>query len=319
MRDRGVGAQCRSTISFWRGWSGKAIAPSPEAGKTTLLRRVSLDLTGLPPTPEEVATFSRDTRPDAYERLVDRLLDSPHYGEKWARYWLDLARYADSDGYEKDLSRPWAWRYRQWVIDALNRDMPFDEFTIEQIAGDLLPNRNLDTLVATGFNRNTLTNREGGTDPEQFRDEQVMDRAATLGDGVAGADGGLRAVPQPQVRSRSARRSFTSSWRSSIRRKRSISRRRMPGELGPYLAAQAASTTASGASCWRSTRFPEAQADWEEQAARARSCIQGKHEDWDFAYGEFTHHGGQREEGAVHCDPAKRSEVQQNALTRCTS
>ena len=159
----------------------EGIAPSPEAPKLTLLRRVSLDLTGLPPTPEEVRDFLDDNRPDAYERLVDRLLDSPHYGEKWARYWLDLARYADSDGYEKDRSRPWAWRYRHWVIDALNRDMPFDQFTIEQLAGDLLPNRNLDTLVATGFNRNTLTNREGGTDPEQFRDEQVLDRAATLG------------------------------------------------------------------------------------------------------------------------------------------
>ena len=159
----------------------EGIAPSPEAPKLTLIRRVSLDLTGLPPTPEEVREFLGDNRPDAYERLVDRLLDSPHYGEKWARYWLDLARYADSDGYEKDRTRPWAWRYRQWVIEALNRDMPFDEFTIEQIAGDLLPNRNQDTLVATGFNRNTLTNREGGTDPEQFRDEQVLDRAATLG------------------------------------------------------------------------------------------------------------------------------------------
>ena len=105
-----------------------------------LLRRLSLDLTGLPPTPAEVEAFVNDNRPDAYERLVDRLMDSPHYGEKWARPWLDLARYADSDGYEKDLSRPWAWRYRQWVIEALNRNMPFDEFTVEQIAGDLLPN-----------------------------------------------------------------------------------------------------------------------------------------------------------------------------------
>ena len=143
----------------------QSIAPSPEAAKLTLLRRVTLDLIGLPPTPQEVAAFLADTRPDAYERVVDRLLDSPHYGEKWARYWLDLARYADSDGYEKDRARPWAWRYRHWVIDALNRDMPFDQFTAQQLAGDLLPNRNIDTLVATGFNRNTLTNREGGTDP----------------------------------------------------------------------------------------------------------------------------------------------------------
>ena len=159
----------------------EGIPPSPAAGKLTLLRRLSLDLTGLSPTPDEERAFLADQRPDAYEHQVDRLLDSPQYGEKWARYWLDLARYADIDGYEKDRVRPWAWRYRQWVIDAFNRDLPFDEFTIEQLAGDLLPNRNQDTLVATGFNRNTLTNREGGTDPEQFRDEQVLDRAATLG------------------------------------------------------------------------------------------------------------------------------------------
>jgi len=110
----------------------EGIEPSPEAPRSTLLRRVSLDLTGLPPTPEETAAFVNDNRPDAYERLVDRLLASPHYGEKWARQWLDLARYADSDGYEKDMVRPFAWRYRNWVIDALNRDLPYDQFTIDQ-------------------------------------------------------------------------------------------------------------------------------------------------------------------------------------------
>ena len=115
------------------------IEPSPEASKTTLLRRASLDLTGLPPTPAEIDKFLSDKRPDAYEHAVERLLASPHYGEKWARHWLDLARYADSDGYEKDLVRPYAWRYRQWVIDALNQDMPIDQITVEQIAGDLLP------------------------------------------------------------------------------------------------------------------------------------------------------------------------------------
>ena len=157
----------------------EGIAPSPEADRTTLLRRVSLDLTGLPPTLEEIEVFLRDTGPDAYERAVDRLLDSPHYGERWARHWLDLARYADSDGYEKDLGRPWAWRWRNWVIDALNRDMPFDRFVIEQLAGDLLPNATTEQKVATGFHRNTLTNREGGVDQEQFRVEAVVDRVNT--------------------------------------------------------------------------------------------------------------------------------------------
>ncbi len=155
------------------------IAPAPEADRATLIRRVSLDLLGLPPTPEEVDAFVADAQPDAYERLVDRLLASPHYGERWGRHWLDLARYADSDGFEKDTGRPYAWRYRHWVIAALNRDLPFDEFTIEQLAGDLLPNATVEQKVATGFHRNTLTNKEGGVDQEQFRVEQVVDRVNT--------------------------------------------------------------------------------------------------------------------------------------------
>jgi mono/diheme cytochrome c family protein len=159
----------------------EGIAPSPEADRVTLLRRLSLDLTGLPPTPEEVDAFLADTRSDAYERQVDRLLDSPHYGERWARHWLDAARYADSDGYEKDTGRPYAWRFRQWVIEALNRDLPFDRFTIEQLAGDLLPKATPEQKIATGFHRNTLTNREGGVDREQFRVEAVMDRVSTTG------------------------------------------------------------------------------------------------------------------------------------------
>jgi len=133
----------------------------------------------LPPTPAEVDGFVNDSRPDAYERLVERLLASPHYGERWGRHWLDLARYADSDGYEADRPRPYHWRYRDWVIQALNRDLPFDQFTIEQLAGDLLPNATLAQKTATGFHRNTLTNREGGTDQEQFRVEACVDRVNT--------------------------------------------------------------------------------------------------------------------------------------------
>ena len=157
------------------------IEPAPEADRRTLIRRVTFDLTGLPPDPADVAAFLLDNRPDAYERVVDRLLASPHYGERWARHWLDLARYADSDGYEKDYIRPHAWRWRHWVIDAFNRDKPFDQFTVEQIAGDLLPNAGVEQKIATGFHRNTLTNREGGVNIEQFRVEQVIDRAATTG------------------------------------------------------------------------------------------------------------------------------------------
>ena len=157
------------------------VKPSPAAAKSTLLRRVSLDLTGLPPTPAEVNAFLADQSPGAYERVVNRLLESPHYGERWARQWLDLARYADSDGYEKDLPRPWAWRWRQWVIDSLNTDMPFDRFTTLQLAGDLLPNATAEDRVATGFHRNTLRNREGGVKLDQTFFEETIDRANTVG------------------------------------------------------------------------------------------------------------------------------------------
>ena len=155
------------------------IKPSPEADRVTLIRRLSFDLIGLPPSAEEVKAFVDDRRPDAYSRLVDRLLDSPHYGEQWARHWLDLAHYADSDGYEKDGVRPYAYLYRDWVISALNRDLPFDEFTVEQLAGDLLPGSTFNQKTATGFLRQTLTNKEGGVDPEEFRTKAVIDRVNT--------------------------------------------------------------------------------------------------------------------------------------------
>jgi hypothetical protein len=156
------------------------LTPSPEASRATLLRRVSLDLTGLPPSAEEVRAFLADSRADAYERAVDRLLASPHYGERWARHWLDVARYADSDGYTIDAPRT-MWRYRDWVINAINSDMPFDRFVIEQIAGDMLPSPTSDQLVATGFNRNSPSNFEGGIDFEQYRVEAVVDRVSTTG------------------------------------------------------------------------------------------------------------------------------------------
>jgi hypothetical protein len=157
------------------------IEPSPEADRPTLIRRLCLDLTGLPPTPAEVLAFAEDTRPDAYERLVERLLASPHFGECWGLHWLDLARYADSDGYEMDHFRPNAWRWRDWVVAAINADMPFDQFTIEQLAGDLLPQATLQQKIATGFHRNTLTNRENGIDKEEFRQKAIVDRVNTTG------------------------------------------------------------------------------------------------------------------------------------------
>jgi hypothetical protein len=155
------------------------IVPSPEADRTTLIRRLFLDLTGLPPTPQQAREFVADTRPDAYEQLVDELLMSPHFGERWGRHWLDLARYADTSGYQIDRPRPSAWLFRDWVIDSFNADQPFDQFTIEQLAGDLLPGATLAQKTAAGFHRLTLSNHEEGVDSEEFRCKAKVDRVNT--------------------------------------------------------------------------------------------------------------------------------------------
>lgn len=177
----------RNPIDVWvlKKLEAAGLSPSPEADKTTLIRRLSLDLIGLPPSIAEVDAFLADQSGDAYERLVDRLLASPHYGERWGRIWLDAARYADSDGYEKDKPRA-VYFYRDWVVNALNRDLPYDQFIIDQIAGDLLPNPSQDQLVATGFLRNSMINEEGGVDPEQFRMEAMFDRMDAIGKSVLG-------------------------------------------------------------------------------------------------------------------------------------
>ncbi len=157
------------------------LKPSPEAQRATLIRRVHLDLTGLLPTPEQVVAFEKDRRGDAYLRVVDELLASPHFGERWGRHWLDLARYADSAGYQIDRVRPGAYLFRDWVIDSLNRDQPFDQFTMEQIAGDLLPDATLEQRIATGFHRMTLSNHEDGVDAAEYASKARVDRVATTG------------------------------------------------------------------------------------------------------------------------------------------
>ena len=163
----------------------EGLQPAAEADRVTLIRRLYLDLIGLPPSPEEVDAFVRNKSADAYAKLVEKLLASKHYGERWGRIWLDAARYADSDGYEKDKPR-YVWFYRDWVINALNRDLPYDKFIVEQIAGDLLPNATQDQIVATGYLRNSMLNEEGGIDPEQFRMEAMFDRVDAIGKGVLG-------------------------------------------------------------------------------------------------------------------------------------
>lgn len=168
-----------------KGLKERGIKPTPLADRYTQLRRLSLDLTGVPPTPEEISDFIADESPDAYAKQVDRLLASPLYGERWAAMWLDIARYSDTKGYEKDSSRD-VWLYRDWLIDAFNRDLPYDQFLTEQLAGDLLPNATRDQIVATAFHRNTMNNTEGGTNDEEFRVAAVMDRVNTTFESLLG-------------------------------------------------------------------------------------------------------------------------------------
>jgi hypothetical protein len=287
------------------------IVPAPEADKHTLARRLSLDLTGLPPTPAEVQAFVADRRADAYERLVDRLMDSPHYGEKWTRPWLDLARYADSDGYEKDLSRPWAWRYREWVIEALNHNMPFDEFTVEQIAGDLLPNATIGQRIATGFHRNTLTNREGGTDPAQFRDEQVIDRTNTVGITWLALTVGCAQChnhkydPLTQQEYYQLFAFFNTTEEVNIEAG-------LPGEVGPYLAGKA-EYERQRTELLEEYKVPELQAEW-ENIMRDVEAHPGRFPQGDFQYQAFRIlvDNGLK---ILHRDPARRTKQQQDALT----
>jgi hypothetical protein len=163
----------------------EGLEPSPPANFNTLIRRLSLDLIGLPPTLDELSAAERAEGESAYRDATEQLLASPHYGERWGRMWLDVARYADSDGFEKDKPR-FVWMYRDWVINALNAGMPYDEFLIEQIAGDMLPDATQDQIVATGFLRNSMINEEGGIDPEQFRMEAMFDRMDAIGKGMLG-------------------------------------------------------------------------------------------------------------------------------------
>lgn len=285
------------------------VSPSREADRITLIRRVTLDLTGLPPTPAETAAFLADPRPDAYERLVDRLLIDPHYGEKWARHWLDLARYADSDGYEKDLPRPFAWRYRQWVIDALNQDMPFDRFTLEQIAGDLLPGATAEQRVATGFHRNALTNREGGIDREQLRVEQAVDRTSTVSSVWLGLTAGCAQChdhkydPISQKEFYQLYAFFNPAEEIDIEAP-------MPGEMGPYLRALP-EYRAQRKALLEQYGVAALQKEWEPKVIEA-----GKHQgiyggDWDLAWTVLWND----ERKILLKDPATRTQKEQDKLT----
>lgn len=258
----------------------EGLEPSPEADRVTLLRRLSLDLTGLPPAQTEIAGFLADQSPSAYERQVDRLLRSPHYGERWARQWLDLAHYADSDGYEKDQPRPWAWRYRHWVIQALNRDLPFDRFTIEQLAGDLLPSPTADNRVATGFLRNTLTNREAGVDRDEARFEQLVNRTNTVATTWLGLTMGCAQCHDHKY-DPLTQRDYYRLLSFFERTEEAEINAPLPGELGPYLAALP-EYEKKRAALLAEYEVPALQPLWE---AKILSAIDtpGQAPEWDFA------------------------------------
>jgi hypothetical protein len=288
----------------------EGVDPSPEADKHTLFRRLHLDLTGLPPTPAQVTTYTADTEPDAYEAWVDRLLESPYYGEKWAMQWLDLARYADSDGYEKDQVRPHAWRYRHWVIKALNDDMPFDQFTMEQIAGDLLPNADTEQQVATGFHRNTLKNREGGVKIEQFRFEEVIDRANTVGTVWMGLTVGCAQChdhkydPITQKDYYSLFSFFNSADEVNIDAP-------LAGEMGPFLK-QWPRYRAEREELLSKNRVYELMPPWEEKM-RLAARNPGKWTDLDHAYdalGKYLDNG----HGIVEKSPSERTRKETDGI-----
>jgi hypothetical protein len=257
----------------------EGVEPSPEAGKITLMRRVYWDLIGLPPTPEEVDGFVADRRPQAYEELVERLLASPHYGERQAIGWLDAARYADSDGYERDPQRPYAWRWRDWVIEALNDDMPFDRFTVEQIAGDLLPNSSVEQRVATGFLRNGIKNREAGVKNEEKHFEETIDRISTIGTVWLGMTVGCAQCHDHKYDPLSQKEFYQlyAVFNNAVERDIAAP---AAGQAGPFRRAYP-EYRAKREKILEENGIPELQAEWQRQIRKAMD-EPGVHTDWDF-------------------------------------
>jgi hypothetical protein len=292
----------------------EGIEPSPEADKRTLLRRVTLDLTGLPPTPAEVRAFLSDSRPDAYESVVDRLLAGPHFGERWARPWLDRARYADSDGYEKDWVRPWAWRYRKWVIDGFNRDLPFDQFTIQQIAGDLLPEGGQDARIAAGFHRQTLTNREGGIDNDQFEFEATIDRTNTVASAWLGLTAGCAQCHDHKYDPFS-QRDYYQLFAFFENLAEADVHAPLPGEIAPWVKSRDEYESKRDA-LLEEYKVPDLQPDWEQNMLKA-AAEPGKRTDWDLAWDcllKLTE-GGDDGERIMRTPPERRNERDREVLT----
>lgn len=289
----------------------EGIEPSPPASRSTLVRRLSFDLTGLPPTLAEVDAFLADARPEAYEALVDRLLESPHYAEQWARHWLDLARYADSDGFRGDNYRPHAWRYRHWVIQAFDRDMPFDRFTLEQIAGDLLPGGDVEQRAATGFHRNTPTNTEGGSDPEEWRFEQVVNRTNTVGTVWLGLTVGCAQCHDHKYDPLTQREYYRLFAFFNELEEEDIDAP-LPGERGPYLQALAGYQRARRDLLAAHGVF-ERKPPWEEKVLWAGDHP-GESAEWDVTFDELRTYVNLGER-ILRTPPERRTVRHEKALT----
>ena len=289
----------------------EGIKPSPEAEKTTLIRRLYFDLIGLPPSPAEVSAFINDPSDRAYDKVVGRLLQSRHYGEKWASHWLDAARYADSDGYEKDLIRPHAWRWRNWVIDALNGDMPFDQFTIEQIAGDLLPNATVEQRVATGLLRNGTKNREAGVKAGEKRFEETIDRINTLSTVWLGLTVGCAQChdhkydPLKQQEFYQMYAFFNNTVERDIESP-------LPGERGPLLRALPG-YYAKRRKILEEAGIPELQARWHKNIIAAMDHP-GLNTDWDFSVTAWRG-GNDRADWTIRADPGELTQLERDKIT----
>ena len=287
------------------------LEPAPRADRAALLTRGSLDMTGLVPTLDEQRAFLADNREGAFERVVDRLLASEHFGEKQAMHWLDQVRYADSDGYAKDYTRPHAWRYRRWVVDALNSGMPFDRFSIEQIAGDLLPDATLKQRVATGFHRNTLRNREGGVNPAQYAFDETIDRASTFGTVWLGLTVGCAQCHDHKYDPISQREFYELfAYFDNLREARIYAP--VEGELGPYMRSVDEYRQKHQA-VLDEYNVAALQAEWERNSLKA-GAAPGVYLDWDLAWQELglNTDGGQQ---IVRIPPAERTWRQANEVT----
>ena len=290
----------------------EGLSPAPEAGRTTLIRRLSLDLTGLPPTPAAVTSFVNDGRPDAYERLVDRLLESRHFGEKWGKFWLDQARYADTEGHELDRQRPFGWRYRNWVIDSFNRDQPFDEFTVEQIAGDLLPNRTTEQWIATGFHRNSLVDREGATDPALSEFERLLDRTNAVASAWLAVSMGCAQCHNHKFDPVTQKEyyQFTAFFNSF---KEVDIDAPLPGEIGTFARTQTEYVQKRD-EILKKYNVAEAQRDWEDQL-RFASKNPGKREDWDIHWLRLQIYVNNGKEILLQIPPGERTDREAEKVT----